>query len=323
MQGKEATEQVKSTIGVDVSKEWLDVHIRPQDEHWHFANDAEGIRRLKRRLQRLDIACVVCEATGKWHRPLWRSLVASGIPVAVADPYRVRMFAKAQGILAKTDRLDAQVLSAFAQLMSPAMRPPAPEAVENVAELVTARASAVAEQAGLKNQLAAARVAFLRRQLTRRIESLDSVIASLEREIGKRIEAEPGLARRYAILTSVPGFGFVIAVTLIAGLSELGSLDAKQTGMLAGLAPIADQSGQRDGARAVWGGRPNIRRALYLAALSAARCNAQLKAFHKRLRAAGKAPKVVLIAIARKLAVLVNTLIAQDRIWQPEAPQCH
>jgi len=320
MQGQEATEHVKSSIGVDVSKQWLDVHIRPQGEHARFANTAEGIRRLKRRLERLDAACVVCEATGKWHRPLWRSFAASGIPVAMADPFRVRMFAKAQGILAKTDRLDAQVLSAFAAVMNPAQRPPAPEAVEDIAELVIARASAVAEQSGLKNQLAAARVAFLCRQLARRIKSLDDVIEALEREIGKRIAAEPGLARRFAILTSVPGFGFVTAVTLIAGLSELGSLDAKQAGMLAGLAPIADQSGKRDGIRVVCGGRPNIRRALYLAALSAVRCNSPMKAFHKRLRAAGKKPKAVLVAVARKLAVLVNALIAQDRTWQPEAP---
>lgn len=326
MQGQEASEQqsgIKFNIGVDISKLWLDVHVRPSGERLRVANTAEGIRHLKRRLQRLDVACVACEATGKWHRPLWRSLSAAGIPVAMTDPFRVRMFAKAQGILAKTDRLDAAVLSAFAALMSPAPRPPPPQALEDLAELITARDSAVAERSGLKNQLAAAKVAFLRRQLTRRIDSLDRVIATLEREIGKRIAAEPGLARRYAILVSVPGFGSAVATTLIARLAELGSLTAKQIAMLAGLAPIADQSGGRDGVRVVWGGRACVRRMLYLAAVTAVRCNAAMKAFYHRLRTAGKPAKLALVAVARKLAVLANTLTAQDRTWLPEPPQHH
>jgi transposase len=324
MQGKEASEQetkAKSSVGIDVSKDWLDVHALPGEERLRVPNTCDGIRQLKRWLTRFDLALVVVEATGKWHRHVQRSLAASAIAVAVVDPFRVRMFAKAQGILAKTDRLDARVLAMFAAMMAPPVRPPAPQALAELAELVTARMSAVEAQTALKNQRAAAMVKFLQRQLDRRIERGDKDIAALDAAIRKRIEADQSLARRYAILTSIPSFGFVTAATLIACLAELGSIGAKQSGMLAGLAPIADQSGLRDGVRVIWGGRARVRRILYLAALSAARFNADLKAFYQRLTASGKPPKVAFIALARKLVVLANTLITQDRMWQPQAPK--
>jgi transposase len=302
MQGKEASEQetkAKSNVGIDVSKDWLDVHVLPADERLRVPNTYQGVRQLKRWLMRFDLALVAVEATGKWHRHVQRSLAASAIPVAIVDPFRVRMFAKAQGIFAKTDRLDARVLASFAAVMTPSVRPPAPQALTELAELVTARMTAVEAQTSLKNQRAAATVKFLQ----------------------KRIKADDGLARRYAILTSIPSFGFVTAVVLITCLAELGSISAKQSGMLAGLAPIADQSGTRDGARVIFGGRPRVRRVLYLAALSATRFNADMRAFYNRLRAAGKSPKAALIAVARKLVVLANTLISHDRMWQPEPPK--
>jgi transposase len=286
-------------VGIDVSKDWLDVHVLPADERLRVPNTYQGVRQLKRWLMRFDLALVAVEATGKWHRHVQRSLAASTIPVAIVDPFRVRMFAKAQGIFAKTDRLDARVLASFAAVMTPSVRPPAPQALTELAELVTARMTAVEAQTSLKNQRAAATVKFLQ----------------------KRIKADDGLARRYAILTSIPSFGFVTAVVLITCLAELGSISAKQSGMLAGLAPIADQSGTRDGARVIFGGRPRVRRVLYLAALTAARFNADMRAFYNRLRAAGKPPKAALIAVARKLVVLANTLISHDRMWQPEPPK--
>ncbi len=323
MQGKEASEQetkVKSSVGIDISKCWLDVHVSPAEERLRVANSHVGIRQLKRWLLRHEIALVVIEATGKWHRHLHRSLVASAIPVAVADPYRVRRFAQAQGIFAKTDRLDARVLASFAAMMTPSVRAPAPQAVAELAELVGARASAVEAQAALKNQLGTAECKFLKQQIERRIGRASKDIATLDGEILKRIKADDGLARRYAILTSIPSFGFAVAATLIACLAEIGSATAKQIGMLAGLAPIADQSGERDRVRVIWGGRPAVRRVLYLAALSATRFNADMKAFYRRLTAAGKPPKVALIAVARKLAVLANTLISEDRTWEPRTP---
>lgn len=323
MQGKEASEQetkVKSNVGIDTSKCWLDVHVSPAEQRLRIANNGAGIRQLKRWLLRYDIALVVIEATGKWHRHVHRSLVASGIPVAIVDPFRVRMFAKAHGVFAKTDRIDARVLAAFAAMMDPAVRPPAPQTMAELAELVVARASAVEAQATLKNQLSAAEGKFLKRQLESRIDRAGNDIAVLEGEILKRIKADRGLTRRYAILTSIPGFGFAVAATIIACLAEIGSATAKQIGMLAGLAPIADQSGERDGVRVIWGGRPAVRRVLYLAALSATRFNADMKAFYRRLRATGKPAKVALIAVARKLVVLANTLISENRTWQLHAP---
>jgi transposase len=207
MQGKEASEQetkAKSSVGIDVSKCWLDVHVLAADQRLRVANSCAGIRQFKRWLSRFDIALVAIEATGKWHRQLHRSLVASAIPVAVIDPYRVRMFAKAQGILAKTDRLDARVLAAFAAMMNPSVRAPAPQTMTELAELVVARASAVETQAALKHQHGAAEANFLKRQLERRIGRAAKDIAELEGEILKRIKADDALARRYAILTSIP-----------------------------------------------------------------------------------------------------------------------
>lgn len=324
MQGKDPSEQEprpKSNAGIDVSKLWLDAHVLPAGESLRVPNTRDGIRQLKRWLGRFDPALIVVEATGKWHRPLHRSLHASGLTVAVVDPFRVRMFAKAQGVLAKTDRLDAKVLAQFAAVMTPASRPPTPEIMEELAELVTARESAVAEETALKNQRAAANSAFLKRQLVQRMASLAKAITALEREILARIRADAALERRYTILTSIPGIGFVAAVTLIVGLAELGSCNTKQVSMLAGLAPIADESGERQGVRVVWGGRPRIRSALYLASLSAARFNADMAAFYRRLIDNGKAAKLAIIAVARKLVILANTLIAEDRIWTPIPPK--
>ena len=324
MQGKEASEQetkAKSSVGIDVSKCWLDIHVLPSGESLRVANNCEGIRRLKRWLLGFEIGLVVVEATGKWHRPLRRSLAASGIPVAVVDPFRVRMFAKAQGTLAKNDRLDARVMALFAAVLPPPVRPPAPQALEELKELTVARASAVEQQTALKNQLSAAESAFLKRQLARRLARAAKDITALEREILKRIKADETLARRYAILLSVPGFGPVVAASLVANLAELGACTRRGIALLAGLAPIDDQSGQRQGVRVIWGGRASVRRILYLAAVTAARADTEMRAFYNRRIADGKRAKVAIIAVARKLAVLANTLIHEDRFWEPRTPK--
>lgn len=324
MQGQEATEpnsRPNSNIGIDVSKDWLDVHVLPSGDWFRVSNDAQGHRQLKRRIAALEIACVALEPTGKWHRALCRSLLASAIPVLVADPSRVRLFARATGLLAKTDRLDAAVLAAFAATKAAAARPLPSETIEALAELATARDSAMAEQVRLKNQRHAACDSFLKRQLGLRIKAAGKAIDDLDAEIRRRIQADPALAARQAILCSIPGIGAVTAALAIAKLPELGSLTDKEVAMLAGLAPIANQSGKRDGIRRVQGGRPCLTRALYIAALSAARYNPALRNFYARLRAAKKPAKCALIAVARKLIVLANTLIAQNRKWLPIAPQ--
>jgi len=324
MQGQEVSEQEtrKCTAGVDVGKDWLDAHVLPKGESLRVANTSEGIGQLKRWFLRRKVELVTIEATGKWHRAVFRSLSASNVAVAVIDPFRARMFAKAQGIAAKTDRLDARVLAMYAAMMSPQCRPPAPERLEALQEFVTARASAVDEKTALKNQLAAATQSFLKSQLRKRIKQLEAHVDDLKTECLARIKAEEGLKRRFEILTSIPGVGDVVAITLIACLSELGSLSDKQVAALAGLAPIADDSGKHHGIRVIWGGRSAVRRALFLAALSAKSCNKEMKAFFQRLADKGKAKKAAIVAVARKLAVLANLLIAQDRLWQKIAPKC-
>lgn len=323
MQGKEASEQEtrNCTAGIDVSKEWLDAHVLPASQSLRVVNKNEGIRQLKRWLIKHEVDLIAVEATGKWHRELCRSLWASHLAVAVIDPYRVRNFAKANRILAKTDRLDARVLALFAAAMNPPCRPPAPQVIEAMQELVTARTSAVEEQTSLQNQLGSAQTGFLKHQLTRRITQLKAHIKAIEKECLGQVQTDETLAKRYDILTSIPGFGPVVTITLIAFLNELGSLTNKQIGALAGVAPIADDSGEREGVRVIWAGRGIVRRMLYLAALSASQHNNNMRAFHQHLSAKGKPAKVCLIAVARKLVVLANTLISQDRTWQPIAPQ--
>ena len=312
--------KTNSSVGIDVSKNWLDVHVLPHDVSWRVANTPEGIRTLKRRLKRFTVALVLVEATGKWHRALHRSLHAEGFPVAVVDPYRVRMFAKANGILAKTDPLDARVLAMFAAVMSPDERPPAAQILETLQELVCARLSAVTELTSLKNQRAAAQSTFLRRQLERRIARLAKDIESLEAEITRRITSDPALTQRWQILTSIPGIGPVSAPLLVACLPELGAASDKQIALLVGLAPIPDDSGERRGRRRIRGGRQSVRNVLYLAALSASRCNPALRDFYQRLRNKGKEAKQALIAVARKLLVLANVLIADNRTWTIQPP---
>ncbi len=325
MQGKESSEQEtsKSYVGIDVCQDWLDIHVLPAGTAWRVENNNQGHRALKRRLAALEVDLVTIEATGKWHRQLHRSLHASGYRVAVVNPLRARLFAEAIGILAKTDRLDARMLAMFAMTLTPAARPPAPENINAIKELVQARESAVDEQTALKNQRVTAETPFLRCQLESRLARIAKDIKALEAEIAKSIEADDNLARRYIILLSIPSFGPITAATLLVCLAELGSCDHKQIALLAGLAPIADQSGKREGRRTIHGGRAAVRAALYRAALSAIRYNRDMKILYARLTAAGKLKKVALIAVARKLIVLANILIRDDRPWQISAPVRH
>jgi len=325
MQGKESSEQKtkgQSNAGIDVCKNWLDAHLVPQGCSLRVRNDAQGHRQLKRWLMKHDVRLIAIEATGKWHRQVHRSLHASGFRVAIVNPLRARLFAEAIGLLAKTDRLDARMLALLAESLSPQAKAPASEAVEALQELVAGRDSAVAEQTALENQLAAANTAFLRRQLKARIVRIAKDIANLQAEIERQIGCDEALARRHAILLSIPGVGPVTAATLIATMAELGSCTAKQIAMLAGLAPLADQSGARDGQRMIRAGRAAARRVLYLCALSAKRCNPAMRGVYDRLTAAGRPHKVALVAVARKLVILANTLISQNRPWQSEPP-CH
>lgn len=318
MQGKsllEARSAQPVYVGIDVCKAHLDVYLHPLTDRWRVVNDRDGIRQLKRRLAGNDVILVVMEATATYHRLAHRSLSQSGLAVAVVNPLRSRLFAEANGTLAKTDRVDAKVLAMFGQALSPQARPPAPEAIELLQELVHARNAATAERTALTNRLAASQAAFLRKELRGRLRSLEGHIERLETEMAARIAADPALARRYEILLSIPGVGSGVAANLLIDLAELGSLNRHAIASLAGVAPFADDSGEATGQRHIRGGRAGPRRALYWAALSAARHNPDLSAFYQRLRERGKKPKLALTAVMRKLAILANTLLKENRLW--------
>ena len=304
-------------VGVDVCKAHLDVYFHPRGGRLRVSNDREGVRRLKREMAGEEVALVVLEATAKYHRLAHRSLSQSGFAVAVVNPLRSRLFAEALGTRAKTDRVDARMLALLGDALAPRATPPAPQALEALQELVHARGAAIEQRTAVANRLAASQTAVLKAELKRMVANLERHIARLDAEIARQIDADPVLARRYAILISIPSFGPVVATSLVADMPELGSLDRRAIACLAGLAPFADDSGDANGPRHIRGGRARPRRALYWAALSAARHNPDIAVFHKRLRDKGKKPKVALTAVMRKLIVLANTLIKENRTWTP------
>ncbi|WP_404400978.1 IS110 family transposase [Pelagibacterium halotolerans] len=323
MQGREMPEPNAIPpvyVGIDVCKDWLDVYLHPSGQSLRVSNDRVGHKRIKRVLSGQPVARVVMEATGKYHRAVQRSLHAAGLPVCLVNPLRARLFAEASGTLAKTDALDARMVARMGAALDPGVTAPCPIALEHLRELVGARTAATAEHTALVNRLSCTTTAFLRTELRRRIASCRTHICRLDAEIEARIAADEVLAHKRAILLSIPGIGPVVATALLTGMDELGTCSAKQAASLAGLAPLARDSGAAQAPRFIRGGRRHVRNALYMAALSASRHAPGLAIFAKRLKAAGKRPKVVLVAVMRKLIVLANTLIAQNRKWHPIAP---
>lgn len=324
MQGQVSPEQNATApvyVGIDVCKAWLDVFIHPNGQEFRVANTTSGLKHLCRALSLHMVAGIVIEATGKYHRAALDCLYASNHPVSVVNPSRARWFAKAKGEDAKTDRIDARMLALMAADLKPAATAPAPKIMEELQELTRARQNAIEDQTGLSNQLGETQNRLLGKELKHRLTSLASHIERLDAEIARLIKQEPRLARRQAILISIPGIGKVVAAGLLADLAELGSCSGKAAAKLAGLAPIARESGQTTGQRHIWGGRGGVRRSLYMAALSASRHNSCLKTFYDRLIGNGKLFKVAITAVMRKLVVLANTLLTEDRHWMPETPK--
>lgn len=321
MQGKELSEQgVAAYIGIDVCKSHLDIHLHPLDAAFRVSNDRRGIGALIRRLAGERIVLVVVEATGKLHRAVHRRLHEAGYDVAVVNPYRSRKLADALGHLAKTDAIDARTLALFGEALRPRITPPPPIAVAALRDLVVARRAGVAELSALTNRLKTAGHQLVARQSRARIAMLKRHIKVLEVAIAGAIEADPAMAGPWRILTSIPGIGPIAAMTLIAEMSELGACSRTQIAALLGVAPMNWDSGALRGRRIVKGGRAPLRAVLYMAAVAAIRVNPDIQAFYKRLRDKGKIPKVALTAVMRKLIVLANTLIRENRTWTPIAP---
>jgi transposase len=321
MQGKVMSEHSASSevaVGIDVCKEWLDIHILPVNTVLRVPNSKKGFKLLRVTLEPLRIQVVVMEATAKYHRGIHRFLHEAGLPVVVVNPLRARLFAESVGALAKTDSVDARMLATFGQMAKLPTTPPLPETIENLREIVRNREAAMLAKVALENQLTTATVAGVKALINRQIKTAKAAADAFETMAVAVIEGDCALAHRFDILVSIPGVGCVTAIGLIANMPELGSLDAKKVGMLAGLAPVACDSGQRNGVRHIRGGRQAVRTGIYMAAQSAARFNPHLKAFYNRLVADGKAKKLALTAVMRKLIVLANTLLKEDRKWSNE-----
>jgi len=322
MQGKVMTEVAMPRIyvGIDVCKERLDIYIHPAGVSFSVANDAGGWRHLLRRLAKHQIELVVMEPTSKYHRAAHRHLSAAGMAVALINPHRARLFAQACGQFAKTDRIDARILALAGERLQPDQVAPPTAEEEALEELAGARSAALAERAAIANRLRTINLPFLQRELAGQMRNLDRHVSRLETKIETMIAADPIMARQAVIIRSIPGMGPVNVLAILTGLREIGSINGKEATALAGLAPFANDSGPRQGQRRIRGGRANLRKALYMAAVSASRCHPDLRTFYQRLRAKGKSAKLALIAVARKLIVLANSLVTENRCWTPLRP---
>lgn len=310
--------QTQTFVGIDVSKAHLDVATRPDGATYRVANDPAGIAELVERLRPLSPALVVLEATGGYEAPALAALQVAGLPAAAVNPRQARDFAKATGRLAKTDRIDAQALAHFAEAVRPEPRPAATAERQALDALLSRRGQLVQMRTMESNRLGTCRDAVVRAGIERHLAWLDSELAEAERLLDEAVKASPAWRGRDELLRGIPGIGPVTSRTLLASLPELGATDGGRLAALVGLAPYAHDSGTMKGARHIRGGRADVRRALYMAALSAARREGPLKQFADRLRSRGKKAKVVLIAVARKLLTIANAVIRSGQPWKPE-----
>lgn len=309
--------QIVSTVGIDVSKDRLDVAVHPTDEQFSVSNDAVGWRELVRRLTPLLARAIGLEASGGYERGPIDALIEAGLPVRMVNPWKLRRFAQASGVLAKNDPLDARLIARFVASM-PSRPVQRDRAIEHLAELVRARRQLVDNVQTITCQLEHLRDPALRRLRNRQVRQLQRDVEQLDQLIVRAIEASPALSARRDLLCSMPGVGPVLAATLIALLPELGSLSNRSIAALVGVVPYDFDSGRMRGLRCIFGGRAAIRRVLYMAAQVAARFNPTLKAFRERLKAIGKKPKVAIVAVMRKLIVTLNTMARQNTPWAPQ-----
>ena len=301
-------------VGIDVSKRCLDVAVRPTGEVWQTQNDARSISTLVEHLVELAPRLVVLEATGGIELALTVEGAAAGLPIAVVNPRHVRDFARAGGTLAKTDALDAQVLAHFAEAMHPEPRPLPDATTQELKALVARRRQLVEMITAEKNRLGSATL-LVRSQLQGHIRWLEGSLKELDKDLGDYIRSSPIWRAKDKALRSAPGVGPVLTMTLLAGLPELGTLNRGEIAALVGVAPFNRDSGTLRGKRKVWGGRGQVRAALYMAALVATRYNPVIRDFYQRLCGAGKPKKVALTACMRKLLVILNAMLKHGQTW--------
>lgn len=303
-------------VGIDVSKDRLDIAVRPSGLAFAVARNGAGLEQLVTRLRELSPSIVAIEATGGFETVAAAALASAGLPVAVVNPAQIRAFAKAINQRAKTDAIDAAVIAHFAQATGLEPRTVPDEATRLLADLV-ARRRQIVEMIGAERQREKrVAVARLRKSIARLLKALEKELASLDADIDDAVRGSPVWREKEDLLASVPGVGPVIARTLLAELPELGQLDRKQIAALAGLAPFTRQSGQWRGKSFIGGGRTVVRTVLFMGAMVAKQHNPILKAFFDRLVAAGKPKMVALIAVARKLLTILNAIVRDHQKWQ-------
>jgi transposase len=303
-------------VGIDVSKDTLDVAIRPDGTHHTVPNTDEGFDRLVALLRPLSPVLVVLEATGGYQRRGVAALSLAGVPVAVVNPARAREFAKALGRLAKTDAVDAAVLAEFADRIRPPARPLPDAQAQKMRELLGRRGQLVGMRTMEKNRLGQALSRTVVRSIEAHVAWLDEQIDGAEKELNEAIESSDVWRAKDELLQSIPGIGPGVARALLFELPELGRLTREQIAALVGVAPMNRDSGRWSGKRFVVGGRAAVRNVVYMASHAARKWNPALKAFADRLEAAGKPAKVVLIAVARKLLVTANAILRDNKLWR-------
>jgi transposase len=303
-------------VGIDVAKAHLDVHLRPSGEAFTVPRDGQSMAHLADRLKALSPVVVVLEATGGFETIVAASLGGAGLPMAVINPRQIRSFARAVGQLAKTDALDAAVIAQFAEAVKPEPRPLADEQTRTLSELVARRRQLVEMMTAERNRRPRLSRKHLIKALDRHLAMLQKDLSEIERDIDTTIRGMPIWREREELMTSVPGVGPTLARTLLADVPELGTLDRKQIAALIGVAPLNWDSGTYRGRRTTWGGRSKVRAVLYMAALVASRHNPTLKSFYQRLIQAGKAKKLALVAVMRKLLTILNAIVRDQTPWQ-------
>jgi transposase len=302
-------------VGIDVSKDRLDICVRPSEEAFAVARDPEGLERLVERLRAISPALVALEATGGYETVVAGALAAAHLPLAVVNPRQIRDFARSTGKLAKTDRLDAAAIAHFAEAIRPPARRVADEEAQALGELVARRRQVIEMIVAEKNRRRLAGQPRVLKAIDRHIDLLQAELSELDRDIDGAIRKSPAWQADADLLASVPGVGKATLRTLIAELPELGRLDRRKIAALVGVAPINRDSGAQRGRKTIAGGRAPVRTALYMAALVASRANPIIAAHYQKLRSSGKAAKQALTACIRKLLVILNAILRDRKPW--------
>jgi len=303
------------TVGIDVSKDRLDVCVLPHGEAFAVPRDGEGLLALTERLVGLRPKLVAVEATGGFEATVAAAVAGAGLPLVIVNPAQVRAFAQAIGRRAKTDRVDAEVIARFVEAVRPEVRALPSAAGQLLSDLITRRRQIVQMIGAEKQREKRQAQPRLKRSIARLVAALTKELTEIDRQIDDEIRGSPAWRAKEDLMRSMPGVGPIVSRTLLAELPELGRLDRRQIAALAGLAPWTRQSGKWKGKSFIGGGRASVRTALFMAALVASRHNPQLRAFHQRLIDAGKPKLVALTATARKLLTILNTMVRTQTPW--------